>query len=63
MNYQQLINIKRVLRVLRKCFLNYSFEKVIFRSRFLFENVFSVNYVTQNGGGVKYFNSFKEHGV
>jgi len=49
---QQLINIKRVLRVFRKSFLNYTIEKGIFRGYFLFENVFSVNYVTQNGGGV-----------
>jgi len=49
---QQLINIKRVLKSVTKSFLNCTYVKGIFRSRFLFENVFSVNYVTQNGGGV-----------
>lgn len=58
---KQPIIIKRVLRVLGKCFLSETFE-VIFRDHFPIENVFSVNYVTQNGGGVQYFNSFEEHG-
>jgi len=44
---QQLINIKRVLKSVTEVL-----SKLYLCKRYFFENVFSVNYVTQNGGGV-----------